>query len=243
MIDRSSDLSQPVDALNESEQLKARSRYLRGGIAEGLQDPLTGAVPGDDPLLMKFHGIYQQDDRDRRADRRRRHLEPIYQFMVRMRIPGGVLDKHQWWGIAELSRRYAERGIRITTRQTVQLHGVRKPHLRALMQGLRDIGLDTIAACGDDSRGVVCGTNPFLSLAHQRVAELARVTSDRLIPKTGAYPEIWYRESAPATHSEEPVYGELYLPRKFKVGYAIPPVNDIDVYGQDLGLIAVIDNG
>ena len=192
---------------------------------------------------MKFHGIYQQDDRDRRADRRRRHLEPIYQFMVRMRIPGGVLDKYQWWGIAELSRRYAERGIRITTRQTVQLHGVRKPHLRALMQGLRDIGLDTIAACGDDSRGVVCGTNPFLSRAHQRVAELARVTSDRLIPKTGAYPEIWYRESAPATHSEEPVYGELYLPRKFKVGYAIPPVNDIDVYGQDLGLIAVIDNG
>ena len=243
MIDRSSDLSQPVDALNESEQLKARSRYLRGGIAEGLQDPLTGAVPGDDPLLMKFHGIYQQDDRDRRADRRRRHLEPIYQFMVRMRIPGGVLDKHQWWGIAELSRRYAERGIRITTRQTVQLHGVRKPHLRALMQGLRDIGLDTIAACGDDSRGVVCGTNPFLSRAHHRVAELARVTSDRLIPKTGAYPEIWYRESAPATQSEEPVYGELYLPRKFKVGYAIPPVNDIDVYGQDLGLIAVIDNG
>lgn len=111
------------------------------------------------------------------------------------------------------------------------------------MQGLRDIGLDTIAACGDDSRGVVCGTNPFLSRAHHRVAELARVTSDRLIPKTGAYPEIWYRESAPATRSEEPVYGELYLPRKFKVGYAIPPVNDIDVYGQDLGLIAVIDNG
>ncbi len=243
MIDRSSDLSQPVDALNESEQLKARSRHLRGGIAEGLQDPMTGAVPGDDPLLMKFHGIYQQDDRDRRADRRRRHLEPIYQFMVRMRIPGGLLDKHQWWGIAELSRRYAERGIRITTRQTVQLHGVRKPKLRALMQGLRDIGLDTIAACGDDSRGVVCGANPFLSRAHQRVTELARVTSDRLIPKTGAYPEIWYRESGLSADNEEPVYGELYLPRKFKVGYAIPPINDIDVYGQDLGLIAVIDNG
>jgi len=242
MIDRDSDLSQPVETLHDSEQLKARSRYLRGGIADGIEDSLTGAVPGDDPLLMKFHGIYQQDDRDQRADRRRRHLEPVYQFMVRMRIPGGLLTKQQWWGIDALSRRYAERGIRITTRQTVQLHGVRKPHLRGLMQGLREIGLDTIAACGDDSRGVVCGTNPFLSRAHQRVAELARVTSDRLIPKTGAYPEIWYRESAPATHSEEPVYGELYLPRKFKVGYAIPPVNDIDVYGQDLGLIAVVDN-
>lgn len=245
MIDRQSDLTQPLETLNDSEQLKARSRHLRGDIAAGLTDPLTGAVPGNDPLLMKFHGIYQQDDRDLRANRRQRHLEPIHQFMVRMRIPGGVLTKAQWWGIDALSRRYAERGIRITTRQTVQLHGIRKRRLRDLMQGLRDIGLDTIAACGDDSRGVVCGSNPFLSAAHRRVAELARATSDRLIPKTRAYPEIWYQEAPIKDHSanEEPVYGELYLPRKFKVGFAIPPVNDIDVYGQDLGLIAVVDNG
>lgn len=242
MIQRDRDLSQSVETLHENERLKARSHNLRGAIAHGLQDALTGAVPGDDPLLMKFHGIYQQDDRDRRADRRRRHLEPVYQFMVRLRIAGGLLTKQQWYGIDALSRRYAERGIRITTRQTVQLHGIRKRHLRPLMQGLREIGLDTIAACGDDNRGVVCGANPFLSSAHQRVAELARATSDRLIPRTGAYPEIWYQETATKTGAEEPVYGALYLPRKFKVGYAIPPVNDIDVYGQDLGLIAVVDN-
>jgi len=241
MIDRSCDLSQDVSELHANEQLKAGSRYLRGNIAEGLEDTLTGAVPGDDPLLMKFHGIYQQDDRDLRAGRTHRKLEPNYQFMVRLRIPGGILDTHQWQGIDALSRRYAERGIRITTRQTIQLHGVRKPQLRALMQGIRDLGLDTIAACGDDSRGVVCGSSPLLSNVHREVAALARATSDRLIPKTGAYPEIWYREKRQARDNEDPQYGPLYLPRKFKVGFAIPPVNDIDVYGQDLGLIAIAE--
>lgn len=243
MIVRDSDLSQPLESLHDNERLKAGSRHLRGNIAQGLEVPITGAVPGDDPLLLKFHGIYQQDDRDRRADRQRRHLEPAWQFMVRLRIPGGELSREQWLAVSELSRRYAERGLRITTRQTIQLHGVRKNRLRYLMQGLRDAGLDTIAACGDDSRGVVCGANPQQSALHQRVSELARATSARLIPKTGAYPEIWYGEAAPARDDEEPVYGDLYLPRKFKVGYVIPPINDIDVYGQDLGLIAIVEDG
>lgn len=240
MIDRSADISQPLESLNDNELLKARSRHLRGDIAAGLERSGTGAVPGDDPLLMKFHGIYQQDDRDLRAERRQRFLEPLYQFMVRMRIPGGVLTADQWLGIDALSRAYADRGIRITTRQTVQFHGVRKWNLRALMQGIRDLGLDTIAACGDDSRGVVCGTNPFMSGVHRQVVALARQTSDRLIPKTGAYREIWYEESVPPRSDEEPIYGELYLPRKFKVGFVIPPLNDIDVYGQDLGFTAVV---
>ena len=242
MVDRSVDITQPVTSLHENEQLKASSRHLRGTISEGLADALTGAVSHNDTLLMKFHGIYQQDDRDQRSDRRQRHLEPIYQFMVRMRIPGGQLTTEQWRGIDDLSRRYAERGIRITTRQTVQLHGVRKHNLRALMQGIRDLGLDTKAACGDDSRGVVSGTNPALSKIHEQVSELAKLTSNRLIPKTGAYPEIWYQQPAENQQNEEPVYGDLYLPRKFKVGYAIPPINDIDVYGQDLGFIAVVEN-
>ena len=242
MVDRNSDISQPIESLHDNEQLKARSRYLRGGIAEGLSDGTTGALPGDDPLLLKFHGIYQQDDRDIRTQRRQRFLEPLYQFMVRLRIPGGRLSTSQWRGIDALAHRYAERGIRITTRQTIQLHGVRKRYLRDLMQEIRDLGLDTIAACGDDSRGVVCGANPKLSAVHQRVTELARATSDRLIPKTGAYREIWHEESAAPRNDEEPVYGELYLPRKFKVGYAIPPSNDIDVYGQDVGFIALVEN-
>jgi sulfite reductase (NADPH) hemoprotein beta-component len=246
MIDRSCDLTQDPDTLNENERLKSQSRYLRGNIAEGLQDTLTGAVPGQDPLLMKFHGIYQQDDRDLRAERQRRKLEPNHQFMVRLRIPGGLLTPRQWLGLDRLSRRYAERGLRITTRQTLQLHGVRKHRLKLLMRGIRSLGLDTIAACGDDSRGVVCGANPLFSATHWRVAGLARETSARLIPKTSAYPEIWYDEPAPDAapgNNEDPLYGPLYLPRKFKVGYAIPPVNDIDVYGQDLGFIAITECG
>ena len=243
MTDRSCDLSQDISELHANEQLKANSQYLRGTISESLENAITGAVSGDDSLLMKFHGIYQQDDRDLRAGRARRKLEPNYQFMVRMRIPGGTLSKAQWQGIDRLSRRFADRGIRITTRQTIQLHGIRKPYLRALMQGIRDLGLDTIAACGDDSRGVVCGSNPSQSNIHQQVANLARETSQRLIPKTGAYPQIWYQEDRPVKADEDPQYGPLYLPRKFKVGYVIPPINDIDVYGQDLGLIAIVENG
>lgn len=241
---RSVDLSQPLDSLHANEQLKQRSNYLRGTIARGLEDPLTRAVPGDDTLLMKFHGIYQQDDRDLRAERAQRRLEPDYQFMVRLRIPGGLLTRRQWQGLDAISHRYAERGLRITTRQTLQFHGVRKPALRAFMQAVRAIGLDTIAACGDDSRGVVCGANLAFSAVHRQVAELARATSQHLIPRTGAYPEIWYGETRAAqSGSEDPLYGELYLPRKFKVGYAIPPGNDIDVYGQDLGLIAIVEKG
>lgn len=242
LVDRSCDISQPAETLHDNEQLKARSGYLRGTIAEGLGDRITGAVAVDDTLLMKFHGIYQQDDRDLRSQRRQRFLEPLYQFMVRLRVPGGCLTTAQWRGIDALARRYADRGIRITTRQTIQLHGVRKPFLRELMQGIRDLGLDTIAACGDDSRGVVCGANPALSVVHQQVADLARATSERLIPKTGAYREVWFEESAPPQPDEDPLYTELYLPRKFKVGYTIPPSNDIDVYGQDVGFIAVVDN-
>ncbi len=242
MTERNVDITQPLETLHANEQLKAGSRHLRGNISEGLANSITGAVPGDDPLLMKFHGIYQQDNRDVRADRRQRQLEPIYQFMVRLRIAGGQLSTKQWRGIDALSERFAERGIRITTRQTVQLHGIRKWDLRAFMQGIRDLGLDTIAACGDDSRGVVCGSNPYLSSIHQQVNSIAKQTSDRIIPKTKGYSEIWYEEPPQIIDNEEPVYGDLYLPRKFKVGFAIPPINDIDVYGQDLGLIAVIKN-
>lgn len=239
--DRSSDLSQPVTALHSNEQLKHASNYLRGTIAIGLKNSLTAAVPGDDPLLMKFHGIYQQDDRDIRFQRAERKLEPVYQFMVRLRIPGGNLTKAQWQGLDAIAHQFAERGLRITTRQTIQFHGVRKRHLQSCMLAIRELGLDTIAACGDDSRGVVCGANPALSEVHRKVALIAQATSQRLIPKTHAYSEIWYGEGVDQSNdNEEPVYGPLYLPRKFKVGYAIPPSNDIDVYGQDVGFIAVV---
>lgn len=235
-------ISSPIESLHANERLKKESRHLRGNISSGLKDGLTGAVPGEDPLLMKFHGIYQQDDRDVRANRQHRKLEPAYQFMVRLRLPGGLLTPTQWIGLDKISKRYAERGLRITTRQTIQLHGVRKNRLKKCLKDLAKIKIDTISACGDDNRGVVCGANPFVSSIHDQVQRTANAASERFRPKTRGYREIWYDEPTIEQANEEPFYGDLYMPRKFKIGFVIPPINDIDVYGQDLGFIAVIEN-
>ncbi len=243
--DRSRDISQPLERLNPDEAMKARSDQLRGDIAQGLEAELTAAVPGDDVKLMKFHGLYQQDDRDIRDERRRRKLEPAYRFMARVRLPGGVLTPAQWLKLDALARAYAGDTLRLTTRQTFQLHRIHKKHLRAVMRGLRDVLLDTKAACGDDARGVMASINPELSALHAEVYALAKSASDHAIPKTGAYREIWYGEEREAAGDgpEEPLYGRTYMPRKFKIGFVIPPVNDIDVYAQDLGFIAVTEAG
>lgn len=240
-IDRSCDLSQKVESLNENEQLKYRSNFLRGTIATNLENHITGSISVNDTLLTKFHGIYQQDNRDTRKDRIIRKLEPDYQFMVRLRIPGGVLTVGQWNEIDHLSRKYSSSGVRITTRQTIQLHGINKGQLKALLKRLRLINIDTIAACGDDSRGVISGTNPAKPKIESQILKLAKKTSERLIPRTSAYKEIWYDEIINHKKMEEPLYGKLYLPRKFKVGFAIPPYNDIDVFAQDIGFIAITD--
>jgi sulfite reductase (NADPH) hemoprotein beta-component len=239
-IDRSRDLSQPLEKLSADEALKAGSDQLRGTIALGLLDELTGAVPGNDPKLMKFHGIYQQDDRDLRDERRRQKLEPAYQFMVRVRLPGGVCTPVQWLKLDELARAHGRETLRLTTRQTFQFHWVLKRDLKATLQGLHEVLLDTIAACGDDARGVMCAVNPRVSALHAAVYETARRASDHAIPRMRAYHEIWYGERRIASSGpEEPFYGRTYMPRKFKIGFAVPPVNDIDVYAQDLGFIAI----
>jgi sulfite reductase (NADPH) hemoprotein beta-component len=240
-VDRSRDLSQPLDKLNPDETLKAGSDQLRGTIAQGLAAELTAAVPGNDIKLMKFHGIYQQDNRDIRDERRRQKLEPAYAFMVRVRLPGGVCSPAQWLKLDELGRAYGGDSLRLTTRQTFQFHGVLKQNLRPVMQGLREVLLDSRAACGDVSRGVMCSVNPQLSALHAEVYDIARASSDHAVPKGGAYNEIWYgEERAPAKKGpEEPFYGRTYMPRKFKIGFVIPPLNDIDVYAQDLGFIAI----
>ncbi|TGT71948.1 MULTISPECIES: NADPH-dependent assimilatory sulfite reductase hemoprotein subunit [unclassified Mesorhizobium] len=243
-VDRSRDLSQPLENLGPDETLKANSDQLRGTIAAGLVEELTAAVPGNDIKLMKFHGLYQQDDRDIRDERRRQKLEPAYTFMARVRLPGGVCSPSQWLKLDDLGRVYAGNTLRLTTRQTFQLHRVHKRNLRAAMQGLRDVLLDTKAACGDDARGVMCSVNPLLSKLHAEVYALAKAASDHAIPKTGAYREIWYgEERAELSGPEEPLYGRTYMPRKFKIGFVIPPSNDIDVYAQDLGFIAIAPNG
>ena len=239
--DRSHDLSQPLDRLSADERMKDASDYLRGTIAEGLLDRITGAMPDEDDIkLMKFHGIYQQDDRDVRDARRRQKLEPAYQFMIRVRLPGGVCTPAQWLKLDELARAHGGETLRITTRQTFQFHWVLKGSLRPIIQGLHETLLDTIAACGDDSRGVMCTVDPQSSRFHAEVAAMAKRVSDHVIPKTRAYHEIWYGDRRVASSEpEEPFYGRTYLPRKFKIGFALPPSNDIDVYAQDLGFIAI----
>lgn len=240
-IDRSHDISQPLDRLSADERMKDNSDFLRGMISAGLLDRITGSVPNpDDVKLMKFHGIYQQDDRDVREERRRQKLEPAYQFMIRVRMPGGVCTTEQWLKLDELARAHGGETLRITTRQTFQFHWVLKDSVRPVIQGLHETLLDTIAACGDDSRGVMCTVDPQSSRFHAEVAALAKQVSDHVIPKTRAYHEIWYGEERVASSDpEEPFYGRTYMPRKFKIGFALPPSNDIDVYSQDLGYIAI----
>lgn len=239
---RDCDLSQPLENLHPDETMKAGSNFLRGTIADSLRDPVTGSVADSDAKLMKFHGIYRQDDRDLRDERRRQKLEPAHQFMVRVRIPGGIVSPSQWLQLDAIARSYGNGTIRLTTRQTVQFHGVLKRALPETIQSLDKVLLDTIAACGDDSRGVMCSVNPHLSALHRQVYRLAKQTSDHLIPRSHAYREIWLGETriAPGP-AEEPIYGATYLPRKFKVGFVLPPINDIDVYTQDLGFIAIAD--
>jgi sulfite reductase (NADPH) hemoprotein beta-component len=243
--DRSHDLSQSLERLSPDERLKASSDQLRGTIATGLLEEITRAVPGlSDPKLMKFHGLYQQDDRDLRDERRRQKLEPAFSFMVRVRLPGGICSPAQWLKLDELARAYGGETLRLTTRQTFQLHRVLKHNLQPAIRGLREVLLDTRAACGDDARGVMSSVNPQLSALHANVAALAKRASDHAIPKSGAYSEIWYEEEREQVEGpEEPLYGRTYMPRKFKMGFVIPPINDIDVYSQDLGFIAIAARG
>src|SRR5690606_4631506 len=203
-----------------------------------------GAISDDDNKLLKFHGSYQQDDRDLREERRKRKLEPAYSFMIRARLPGGVVTPAQWLVFDDIARSYAGRGLRITTRQTFQWHGVIKRDLKPTMQAINRALATTIAACGDVNRQVVSSVNPLLSSQHRLVQEWTNKLSDHFIPRTRAYHEIWLDgEKITDEPEEEPIYGDTYLPRKFKMGVAIPPTNDCDVFAQDLGLIAIIENG
>lgn len=231
----------PLSAL---EHIKADSRFLRGTILEGLDNPLTGAISEADTKLLKFHGSYQQDDRDIREERRKQKLEPAYAFMVRARLPGGVVTPQQWLALDDVARNYAARGLRITTRQTFQWHGIIKRNLKPAIQGINEAMATTIAACGDINRQVVSSVNPLLSSQHALAQEWVNALSNHFLPRTRAYHEIWLNgKKITDEPDEEPIYGPSYLPRKFKFGVAIPPTNDCDVFAQDMGLIAIIENG
>ena len=232
-------------AVVEVERIKAASRRLRGTIADGLRDEATGAIADADTQLTKFHGIYQQDDRDLRNERQQQRLEPAHSFMVRVRVPGGVCSAPQWLALDRLAREHANGTLRLTTRQAFQFHGVIKRRLKPTIAAINGALLDTIAACGDVNRNVMSSPNPQLSALHQETWQLACRISERLTPRTRAYHEIWLDgEKLPDSGAEdEPLYGPSYLPRKFKIGVAVPPWNDVDVYTQDLGFIAVSEQG
>jgi sulfite reductase (NADPH) hemoprotein beta-component len=233
---------------SDVERIKAASGHLRGTLLEGLADEPTGALSEDDTQLTKFHGIYQQDDRDLRNERRQQKLEPAYSFMIRARVPAGACTPAQWIAMDALAQTHANGTLRITTRQAFQFHGVIKRRLKATMAGINASLLDTLAACGDVNRNVMCSPNPELSGVHAEAAEWARRISDHLTPRTRAYHEIWLdgsRQTVPAADDDEvePIYGRTYLPRKFKIGVVVPPQNDVDIYTQDLGFIAITEDG
>ena len=224
------------------EDIKTGSRGLRGTLLEGLADPVTGSLSFEDQRLVKFHGSYQQDDRDLRDERRRQKLEPAHQFMIRIRAPGGVFTPAQWLKLDAIATTYANHSLRITTRQTFQFHGVIKRELKATMQAINAAALDTISACGDVNRNVLGASNPLQSRLHAQVHDWAQRLSTAFLPRTRAYHEIWLDQEklADSGAEEDPVYGDAYLPRKFKMAVAVPPLNDVDVFANDLGLVAIV---
>jgi sulfite reductase (NADPH) hemoprotein beta-component len=238
-----------------NEGVKIASDYLRGTIMEGLADSSTGSLSADDQQLTKFHGIYQQDDRDIRKERRKKKLEPTYSFMIRVRVPGGVSTPQQWLDMDRIAQEHANGAIKLTTRQAYQFHGVIKSNLKKSIAEINEALFDTLAACGDVNRNVMCNPNPNQTKVHGEVLRLATEISDHLSPRTSAYHDIWIDDGSgekvkvtydppkidDVADEEEPIYGKLYLPRKFKTVIAVPPSNDVDIYAHDLGYIAILE--
>lgn len=240
-------LKAPEGPPSDVEEIKEKSDYLRGTLKEVMLDRISAGIPDDDNRLMKHHGSYLQDDRDLRNERQKQKLEPAYQFMLRVRMPGGVSTPAQWLVMDELSQKYGNHTLKLTTRETFQMHGILKWNMKKTIQEINAALLDTIAACGDVNRNVMCASNPYQSEIHEEVYEWSKKLSDDLLPRTRAYHEIWLDEErvagTPETEETEPMYGPLYLPRKFKIGIAVPPSNDVDVFSQDLGFIAIVEEG
>ncbi|MUT66971.1 assimilatory sulfite reductase (NADPH) hemoprotein subunit [Paenibacillus sp. NEAU-GSW1] len=237
---------------SDVELLKEESNYLRGSLVGSLNNRITGGLPELDNRLLKFHGSYMQDDRDLRNERQKQKLEPAYQFMLRVVTPGGVSTPEQWLVMDELADKYGSGSLRVTTRQAFQLHGVLKWNLKSTIREINDAMLTTLAACGDVSRNVMCNPNPDQSEIHSEVFHWSQQLTSHLAPKTPAYHEIWLDGEKVVSSEDakiegedpvEPIYGRVYLPRKFKIGVAVPPSNDVDIYSQDLGYIAIVEKG
>lgn len=230
--------------LSPIEKIKRESNSLRGTITESLRDEITGAIVEEDQAVIKFHGMYQQDDRDVREERAAKKLDRLYTFMIRLRLPGGFLTPEQWIATHNIAGENSTGIIKITTRQTLQLHGLIKSKIKPTIQAFNEAKLDSIATCGDINRNVVCSSHPKQSSIHNEIFSYADKISQLLMPKTKAYYEIWLDEEKILDKKEEedPLYQDRYLPRKFKIAIAIPPNNDVDAFTNDIGLIAIIEN-
>ena len=230
--------------VTEIEKGKAASKGLRSTLAESVADQLSGAVADSDIHTLKHHGVYQQFDRETQHKRKKQFLEPEYSFMIRARIPGGVCSTEQWLALDKMCEEFANSTVRLTTRQTFQLHGVIKRNLKPTFQAMNQVLMDSICGCGDVNRNVMCNPNPVESSAHKEVYEWSKKISEHLLPATRAYYDLWIDgEKVESEEVEEPVYGPYYLPRKFKTVVAVPPYNDVDIYAHDLGFIAIIEDG
>lgn len=230
--------------LSDNERLKAESTRLRGTITEDLANPLTGGFEGDNFQLIRFHGMYQQDDRDIRAQRAAQKLEPLHTVMLRVRLPGGIIHPEQWGALDEFATHHTLYGsIRLTNRQTFQFHGVLKHDIKPVHQLLHSLGLDSRGTAGDVNRNVLCTSNPIESTLHQQAFEWAKTISEHLRPRTHAYAEIWLDGEKLNAENEEPILGSTYLPRKFKTAIVIPPQNDVDVHANDLSFVAIGGQG
>jgi sulfite reductase (NADPH) hemoprotein beta-component len=231
--------------LSVNETMKSGSDLLRGNIARDLADTSTGGISEESNQLAKFHGMYIQDDRDVRNALKKEGKEKAFGFMVRVRLPGGRATAQQWLVLDRLADEVASPSLRLTTRQTIQFHGVLKGNVKGLVRGMHEVLLDSIAACGDVNRNVMAPPNPERSPLLQQVYNDAVAWSQFALPKSRAYHEIFLDEElvAGGEPEREPMYGATYLPRKFKVGFALPPSNDVDVFSQDLGFIAIEEGG
>lgn len=242
---------------------------MRGTISENLKDTSSGGVTHANEQLMKFHGIYTQDDRDIREIRKSQGLEPYYMFMARARLPGGKTTPQQWLALDHLSDTSGNGTLKLTTRATFQIHGVLKKNLKHTLRGMNAVLMDTLAAAGDVNRNVMVSALPTNAKVHQQIADMGKLISDHFLPKTTAYHEVWLegpeeqdddpswpsifenRKDGPrkkktlvsgnALVDIEPIYGPTYLPRKFKFNIAVPPYNDVDVLSIDVGLVAIVN--
>ncbi|QCI18954.1 assimilatory sulfite reductase (NADPH) hemoprotein subunit [Buchnera aphidicola] len=228
--------------LTKEEHIKNNSNYLRGTIVNDLKNEITNGFSGDNFSLIRFHGMYQQDDRDIRVERNEQKLEPRYAMMLRCRLPGGIISSKQWLKIDSFATNHTlYKTIRLTNRQTFQLHGILKKNLKDIHQILHKIGLDSLGTANDVNRNVLCTSDPMESIIHQECYEWACKISNFLLPHTKAYAEIWLDQKKIFSTDHEPILGKTYLPRKFKTTVVIPPHNDVDLYANDMNFVAIIE--